>query len=181
MNKKIYIEIGGNDGRRLEMILKGKEVYDNYYVFEPHPELYKIMVDKFSQMKNVTIYDWCASDKDGNCNFYFSTTRNDGSTIVSGKITGKVDYNNPIIVKCIDIGKWMSEKFAGDIIDVRMDIEGGEYMVIPKMIDDGSIFLLNSLSIEFHDNRFKDVSIKDTHKKIINFLNTNKINYKIEI
>ena len=42
-----------------------------------------------------------------------------------------------------------------------MDIEGSEYKVLPKMIDDGSIEYINTLIIEWHDwilPQFKDMT-----------------------
>ena len=38
-----------------------------------------------------------------------------------------------------------------DYIVIKMDIEGAEYKVLPKMIEDGSIEYINSAYIEWHD------------------------------
>jgi FkbM family methyltransferase len=181
MKSKVYIEVGGNDGETLERVINGDIKYDYYYVFEPHPKFYKLICEKFISHTKVIVYNKAVSNNDGICDFFMSTSRDDGHTIMNGKITGKVDYNHPIKVECVDFGKWIKEKFFNDILDIRMDIEGGEYIVIPRMIEDGSIFLINSLSIEFHDNRFRDMEIKQKHNEILEFLKTNKIRYKVVI
>lgn len=55
-------------------------------------------------------------------------------------------------VEAIDFSKWIMENFDNnDQIVLKMDIEGSEYKVIPKMIEDGSINYINHLIIEWHD------------------------------
>jgi len=54
-------------------------------------------------------------------------------------------------VEAIDFSKWVMENFdKNDQIVLKMDIEGSEYKVLPKMIEDGSISYINNLIIEWH-------------------------------
>ena len=58
-------------------------------------------------------------------------------------------------VKAIDFSKWVLENFTEeDFIILKMDIEGSEYKVLPKMIEDGSIKFINKLIIEWHNWQF---------------------------
>ncbi len=65
-------------------------------------------------------------------------------------------------VEAIDFSKWVLSNFEKeDYIILKMDIEGSEYKVLPKMIDDGSIEYINTLIIEWHDwilPQFKDMT-----------------------
>lgn len=58
-------------------------------------------------------------------------------------------------VEAIDFSKWVLENFTEeDFIILKMDIEGSEYKVLPKMIEDGSIKFINNLIIEWHNWQF---------------------------
>jgi len=58
-------------------------------------------------------------------------------------------------VEAIDFSKWVIENFTEeDFIVLKMDIEGSEYKVLPKMIEDGSIKFINNLIIEWHNWQF---------------------------
>tara|TARA_B100001113_G_scaffold67631_1_gene52159 strand:- start:664 stop:1362 length:699 start_codon:yes stop_codon:yes gene_type:complete len=65
-------------------------------------------------------------------------------------------------VEAIDFSKWVLDNFKKeDFIILKMDIEGSEYKVLPKMISDGSIGYINTLIIEWHDwmlPQFKDMT-----------------------
>jgi FkbM family methyltransferase len=62
------------------------------------------------------------------------------------------DWSDPVLVECIDFSQWIKNNFSKeDYIFVKMDIEGSEYKILPKMIDDGSINYINDLAIEWHD------------------------------
>jgi hypothetical protein len=66
--------------------------------------------------------------------------------------TGEVD--------AIDFSQWVKNNFEeGDNITLKMDIEGSEYKVLPKMISDNTLKYINHLIIEWHDwvmPEFKD-------------------------
>jgi FkbM family methyltransferase len=55
-------------------------------------------------------------------------------------------------VEAINFSKWILKNFTeDDLIILKMDIEGSEYKVLPKMIEDGSIKYINTLIIEWHN------------------------------
>jgi FkbM family methyltransferase len=61
-------------------------------------------------------------------------------------------WSEPVLVECIDFSKWIKDSFSkDDYIFVKMDVEGSEYKILPKMIEDNSIQYINSLVIEWHD------------------------------
>ena len=61
-------------------------------------------------------------------------------------------WHEDVKVESIDISQWILDTFSkDDRIVMKMDIEGSEYEVLPKMIEDGSINYVNQLYIEWHD------------------------------
>ncbi len=51
-------------------------------------------------------------------------------------------------VQCFDFSAWLSE-LAGDVV-VKMDIEGSEYELLEKMLDDGTATKVKELLVEWH-------------------------------
>lgn len=74
------------------------------------------------------------------------------------------EWNEPVLVDCIDFSKWITENFSKqDLIIVKMDIEGSEYKILPKMIEENTISYINTLCVEWHDwvmPEFKDQTSK---------------------
>ena len=57
----------------------------------------------------------------------------------------------PKRVHAIDVAQWLLQLPADAYVFLKMDIEGSEYRVLPKMIEDRSILYINELVIEWHD------------------------------
>ena len=61
-------------------------------------------------------------------------------------------WHEDIEVESIDLSKWIMNNFSKeDFIVLKMDIEGAEYRIIPKMFEDGSVNYINYAFIEWHD------------------------------
>jgi len=76
------------------------------------------------------------------------------SSLIHGKTRGNLDFDNPIEVDCIDLSKWITENFdKDDYIILKMDVEGAEYKVLEKMINENTINYVNKLYVEFHGMR----------------------------
>jgi len=60
-------------------------------------------------------------------------------------------WHEDVSIKGLDLSKWILENFnKDDTIILKMDIEGAEFKVIPKMISDGSLTYVDDLYIEWH-------------------------------
>ena len=172
--KKIFIDLGGNKGQSIQLFL---DRYPNpkdfeIHTFEPNSDLWEIL-EKFP----ATLHKEVAWIYDGEIDFYIAE-RSVGSTLVKGKRTANVDYENPKKLPCIDIGKWISQ-FKDDFVLLKMNIEGAEYEILESMVKDGSIKYVNELCVEFHDSR-KIVGItKENTIKITKLLKDNGIEPKV--
>tara|TARA_B100001113_G_C21104862_1_gene620408 strand:- start:949 stop:1650 length:702 start_codon:yes stop_codon:yes gene_type:complete len=61
-------------------------------------------------------------------------------------------WHETIKVESINLSQWIIDNFSkDDYIVLKMDIEGSEYEILPKMIEDGSINYINAAFIEWHD------------------------------
>jgi len=91
--------------------------------------------------------------EDGEIDLYFSKRGKCRSvtSVMKNKTSGHLNKKKPEKVPCVDFSKWLLNHFdADDEITLKMDIEGAEYKVLRKMIDDGSIGLVNRVYVEFH-------------------------------
>ena len=73
---------------------------------------------------------------------------------------------------CIDISRWIMKKVTTtsyDAVFVKMDVEGSEYAIIDKLIEDNTLAHIDKMFVEFHKRyRFEaeETSIKKCVDKI---------------
>lgn len=161
--RKIFIDVGAYDG---DSIISFRKIVQNsndfeIHAFEANPELWHHFKDM-----DVILHKNAVWIEDGEIDFFIGG--NDvSSTLVDTKISGEIDYENPIKVTGIDIDKWIKENFnKEDKIILKMDIEGGEFEVIPHMIKGGSIKYLDEIWVEMHHNKVEKYSNHDKDKLI---------------
>ena len=148
--RKVFIDIGAYNGDSI--VAFHKKINDSLdyeiHAFEANPELWH----HFDNI-NVTLHKKAVWIEDGEIDFFIGED-NTGSTLVGTKTTGGIDYKNPIKTQGIDIDKWIRENFQPeDRIILKMDIEGGEFEVIPHMIRGGSVKYLKEMWVEMHSNK----------------------------
>ena len=65
-----------------------------------------------------------------------------------------------LVVKTIDFSEFVRMFSAPeDFVVVKLDVEGSEFEILDKMIDDGTIGLVNEFYIEFHPNHFENSEV----------------------
>lgn len=167
--RKIFLDCGGHIGESIKRFKKSEDYAIDFemYSFEPVPHLarhYRDWKDIIYSNKAIWIYD-------GEIEFYIDTTHNkaSGSTLKKEKKSGKLDLNKPTKYPCIDFSSWVLDNFSkDDFIVLKMDIEGAEYDVLPKMIADGSIHLIDKAYVEFHWDKLGYP--KETHDALVDSL-----------
>lgn len=82
-------------------------------------------------------------------------------------------------VKSIDFSNFLKNKVErDDFVLIKMDIEGSEFSVLDKLIEDGNIDLINDLYVEFHERNFEDQKFYEEKKiEYINLFKTKNINF----
>lgn len=181
----VFIDCGAHVGKKLR-----KQVslfpHRDYFAFEPNPDLiphlHKVK-DSYPDT-HIEILNKAVWKSDDTIPFYLSKENSygnivtDGSTLLQGKTpkhskSGRIDYDNPIHIKSIDFSSWLKKNFQKcNYIILKMDIEGAEYEVLDKMINDQTIEYINEAFIEFHysdDDRISSLD-KKTHARIVDQL-----------
>jgi len=147
--KCAFIDLGGHNGSSVRL---WREKYDKDGKCEVHS--FEPLV-KYISTANYP--EWCILHEraawviDGVMPIYLSTAADDGSTLVQGKITGRVNYDRPVAVKCIDFASWLKRVFSSeDKLFIKMNIEGAEYAIIEHMIETGAMDMVDYLFVQWH-------------------------------
>jgi len=181
---KYLIDCGGHHGEGLMHFIKKYNVDKTWkiFTFEPNKK-------SFDVLKNLQINDleiekinagiWIS---DSETVFRPETThkihgKNDdgaGSTFINSNDWnikapanwGAGDYITSYAVKVINFSNFLKTLESPEFIFVKMDIEGCEYQVLRKLINDGTISLISEMECEFHHWAMKSES-EETTKELI--------------
>jgi FkbM family methyltransferase len=165
--RKILIDCGANVGGSLRMFMDAYPDRD-LFAFEPNPVLIPMIAESVasgSRPQAVTIANQAIWTHDGTVDLFLG--HHESSTLLEGKTVPRrynqqIDYEAPRAVPCIDFSAWLQREFAeDDEIIVKMNIEGAEYPVLSKMIEDETLSLVDTLFIEWHYDRFAHMTRQD--------------------
>jgi len=160
---KIFIDGGGHNSCSARIFRKKYDKDCEYHIFsfEPEESFHKYYIN----IPNHTLIKKAIWTEDGTLEFWPDTEiRKAGGSLIK-KVGNHRHPKKPITVETIDFTKWILENFSRtDIIDVKMDIEGAEYKVIPDMVRRGSFKIINKFFIEWH--YYKIDMPEEKHKEI---------------
>ena len=144
--------------------------------FEPNDVFAKC----YSDFPRHRLVQAAVCDRDGFQDFFLDPEDADGSTLFKNKLTretggyGTLDVANPVKVRTIDLSRWLRQhtnKF--DYIILKLDVEGAEYDILEKMIQDRIIRRIKHLFVEWHWNR---VGIsRERHEELIRALQRRRV------
>ena len=147
INKGVWSE---NTTLPLHREVCSKEYYDNNQEFKEWVD----MVNKeFEEGKCLSRHDFDIPDSGGStlAPLFQHMDRSDAPQ------RDKLDFHPETVdVECIDFSQWVKDNFSPeDHIVMKMDIEGSEFAVLPKMVNDGTLSWMNGIVIEWHAWEFK--------------------------
>nr|WP_278436632.1 FkbM family methyltransferase [Brucella anthropi] len=167
--RKVYIDIGANHGKTIEAFTSENPEFE-IFAFEPAPQLATELREKFQHNANITIFEAAAWISDGTVTFYPGAISDESSTLLTGKSDDspwKIDYENGLEVRAVDIASWtMNNTSDDDLVIMKMDAEGSEYKLIPRLIDLNVPARLNEIRVEWHWDRYPDEVTETQHHKI---------------
>jgi len=164
----VFVDGGGNDCAGVRRYLSKFPVFQKVYVFEPNPFFHKSYDDSDFILVKKAIWT-------SNCTLPFHVSKDErqvASSLLEDKMC-KVNseikpyfYDSPIYVDCVDFSEWLRDNInPHHNLTLKLDIEGAEYDVLWKLIQDGTINLVKQLFVEFHQDTV--VSKRETHPKLI--------------
>lgn len=168
----ILLDVGTHCGQSISNFKKcpAYKWFDwKIYGFEPHPQLCAI-----ARAKHPTVDIFCSAAwiHDNGIEFYEGADKlGQSHTVVKNKKTGNINYHKPLAVNSIDLSHWIKNSFnkETDFIILKMDIEGAEYDVLEKMIQEDSISYIAILFIEWHAHKIAGFDM-NRHTNLVNKL-----------
>lgn len=165
--RKIILDVGANKGQNVTNLRKLYGEDFTVYSFEPNPSCTSIFKTKWSGTPNVHLIEKAAYIFDGAQTFYLGRTK-ESSSLRDDKTFNM--SGESIIVDCIDFSKWIKNNLKKeDQIILYMDIEGAEYDVLDKMIEEDLLGWFNEVYMEFHQGKLRNLD-PARHTKIYNKL-----------
>jgi len=179
--RNIFIDCGYNVGDVTEDTYNQKGDKYEYFAFEANPYLFQAHKDRHSFCKLEEKAVWVSNcilpfyvvkvDKYGKDNaFTGASTLNKEKSKWNMTVHKEEEKVN---VEAFDFSEFILNNFKKeDNIIIKMDIEGAEYKVLNKMIEDDSLSHINQLVVEFHDEKTgenKESIMKEINNRSINF------------
>lgn len=135
----VVLDVGGYNGDW------AARIHERYrcrvYVFEPVPEFYERIRERFSGVEAVQIFNYGLSDADATMPISLSA---DGSSVFH-------QNRQHIDIRLRDIDVVLREVGISDIDLIKMNIEGGEYALLERMLDKDIVPRCRDIQIQFHD------------------------------
>jgi len=163
--ESVVFDLGGYQG---EWTSDMRALYDcKVHVFEPHPTFAAALQARFADDPKVVCHDFALGSADGTLEL--SDTEDASSAFVAGgpHVTGQVRAAEAVI-PTLGLNR---------ISAMKINIEGGEYDILPHLIATGLIREIDWLSIQFHDYSSGDharrdnirAALENTHRCIWNY------------
>ncbi len=135
----LVLDVGGYRGEWTHRIV---ERYDPFVlIIEPVPTYAKWLRKRFHDNPKVEVFDFALAEKDDVAEF---TLLEDGSSLFRNGGTR-------ITVRCRDVVAFLAERGIGRIDLMKVNIEGGEYPLLDRMLDADLCRCCRDLQIQFHD------------------------------
>lgn len=134
------LDLGGYKGDWANEI--DKRYGCNIFIFEPVNEFYKNVYKRFEDNNKIKVYNFGISDCDKKVNI---SKNKDGSS------THRM-FNESILetIMLKNIVNVINENKLNKIDLIKINIEGGEYEVLPKLIKSKKILVCKNILVQFH-------------------------------
>ena len=139
--ESIVFDVGGYHGDFAADL--NKRYGCKVYIFEPVPEFYQRCVNRFQNNKKITCFNYGLSSDNGLLDIGLAENASSFSSPHATGETQKVQIRS--IVECI------KELEINKIDLMKVNIEGGEFDVLPAIIQSGDIARIHYLQVQFHN------------------------------
>ena len=190
--RKIFLDCGSNLGQGFTKISQENNMNEEweFYLFEPNFECCQILKESIKFPK-LEIYQKAVSDNYGFSDLFIefcpteskwvggATHINTGEYIKPSYIKDEYFKKSEYQIETIDLSDFIKKNFSfEDHIVLKLDIEGSEFNILKKMIQDKTLDYVNKIYIEWHDHFFSGNQFNEKNY-ILEKINEKNINYNI--
>ncbi len=143
----ILIDGGAHRGEVIELF-ETTTLFAQYpwdiYAIEANPNL----IENLRRWDNITIIDQAMSTSDGTVELFLGEMNDRLGSLYNRARRLKPE---PIRVKSFDFSQWIETNFSlDDFVILSLDIQGGEYPVLEKMLADSTMQYIDRMYVDFH-------------------------------
>ena len=158
----VVYDVGSNSGAWLKRLIKRHEAAANLprecrlsvRIFEPQPAFAKVLRDLAARQPNSHFYPAAVAATDGG-NLTLHLSANDQTSSANKAMASRFGLRRTITVPTINL----AVKLRGEFADapqrpmlLKLDIESGEYDMLPSLLLSGSLCLPSHILVEWHLN-----------------------------
>jgi len=163
----VFLDCGTHFGQGLDTFVSMFNIDKNWHVesYEANPVTFAAHMPNrkfdYVKYKNIGIFD-----KNSELTFNIETPPNEGDTGMGSSFMDLSEWNpwggqlrphfqKKATVPCIDLSEHIKKSFSkDDFLVCKMDIEGSEYCVLEKIIQEDLVDYFKVLFVEFHSSFF---------------------------
>ncbi len=138
----IVFDLGGYKGEFAEAI--HSKYGCSVYVFEPVEEFFGIIKEKFSNNQKVLPFCFGLSSET-------STLKMLKSENASSVYKQSIDVSDSILIELKSITEFIKNNSISKIDLMKINVEGGEYDILPALISSGLVSIVDNIQVQFHD------------------------------
>lgn len=133
----IFLDVGAHDGQTLEEVTKRRYGFSAIYAFEPMPAQYETLVERFGDNRDVRLFMFGLSDRDGVFPLYGHNRDMEASIYPE-----KRDVDSAVVTNCCFVS---ASAFFRDVLTggekaiVKLNCEGSEIPILDDLLDSGEI------------------------------------------
>lgn len=159
----IVFDVGGYKGEFANKIFEKYKC--NVYVFEPVSTFYEKICEKFKYNPKIKVFNFGLSDVDEKLDISIS----DDASSVHTDLDSKED------IKLRSVNEFVLENKVKYIDLMKINVEGGEFQILPALIDSAYIKNIGNLQIQFHNFIPKAEEMRESIRKQL--ANTHRLTY----
>lgn len=161
--RKIFLDVGAHHGESVCRFFQGvgaKEYWTwKVYCFEANPACFAELLKNHGKVRNISFHNVAVT---GNLpegvttrDLYIGEKHSgEGSTLVAGKKTGRIDYEHPVQVNALPLTVFVQEALLPtDYVVMKLNIEGGEYEIMQHILDEGIVNRFDQMYIQTHKHK----------------------------
>jgi FkbM family methyltransferase len=115
------------------------------YLFEPSKKFFDLCTERFKDNPKVRCFNFALSGYTGTANL---STSDDASSLIEEVITADSDLERVEVRAFNEVFELLNV----DQVDlIKINIEGGEYDILPHLIDNGLAKRFNNIQVQFHN------------------------------
>lgn len=167
-SSSIVLDVGGYIGDYSEAVYA--KFGCHIYLFEPVPSFYKECVERFSNNPSITCLNYGLSSNSG----WFEIGLDNNASSLKKIETGEKTQ----LVQVRSVTEVFAELGLQKIDLIKINIEGGEFDLLPTIIDSGLVKQIKYLQIQFHNFIEGAVENRQSIRKLLGKTHSEMWNYE---